>query len=239
MPSWLTPDIRDLLLDGVLMTIAITLITALLAFVLGIGISWLRVYSFGRLMAAFYVEAFRNLPALVLIIFLAFALPNAFDLERRRALFYQNGLMAWLREQSGILIPYYGLAAGAAITLNTSAYIAELLRAGIHTLDQNHVEAARSLGANRQQVFFRLMLPHGIRTSSPSIITRLVHHLKNTALVSFVAVPELFKATQTAISRTFYAIELLIVAAVLYWSLAWSWAWLLRRLLPAPVLASE
>lgn len=234
VPEWFTPEMQDLLLDGATMSIALTLVTSCFAFIFAVVITWLRLFRVGRVVAKVYVETFRNLPALVLVIFFAFALPNAFDLETRRALFFRNDLMVWLREQTNMLIPYYGLAASAAITLNTSAYLAELLRAGINTIDTNQIEAARSLGSNRQRCFFRLMLPYGVRTASPSVITRLVHHLKNTSLASFVAVPELFKAAQTAISRSFHAVDLLIIVALMYWVLAWSWAWLLRRLLPTP-----
>jgi ABC-type amino acid transport system permease subunit len=78
-----------------------------------------------------------------------------------------------------------------------------------------------------------VLLPQGLRAAAPALITRLVHNLKNTALASFVAVPELFKAVQTAISQSFYAVELLLVASVLYWLLSWGFAWMLRWVLPS------
>ncbi len=231
---YLTPETVRILSAGVLMTIALTVLTTLLALGLGVLMCWLRLMQsrFANLIASSYIEIFRNIPALVLVIFFAFALPNAFDPSVRRNLFFNNDVMLVLRNVTGLLIPYYAVAVVIALSLNTSAYIAELLRAGTSVLARNHHQAARSLGATQHQAFFTLVFPHGLRAASPAIVTRLVHNMKNTALASFVAVPELFQATQKAISETFYAVELLLIASVLYWVIAWSFAWLLRHLLP-------
>ncbi len=238
--DWLTPDTRDLLVAGVKVTLALTVITSVLAFALALFICRLRLsaVAFWRGVAATYIELCRNIPALVWVIFFAYALPNAFDLDTRRMLFFRNGVMEFLRQETGVLIPYYLIGAVLGLTLNTSAYLVELLRAGIGTLKQEHLESARTLGATPNAAFQRLLMPHGIRAAAPGIMTRLVHNMKNTALASFVAVPEFFKAVQTSISRSFYAIELLVLASVVYWILTWGFAVLLRRVLPQPRSAS-
>jgi polar amino acid transport system permease protein len=237
--EWLTPEAQTLLMDGVKMTVGLTLITSWLALLIGAVMCRVRLSRsiWLRSLAIVYIELCRNIPALVWVIFFAFALPNAFPLETRRELFFRNNVMMQLRAWTGVAIPYYLLGAALGLTINTSAYLAELLRAGISTLSDEHLAAARSLGAGSNFLFFRALLPHGIRTASPSIITRLVHNLKNTALASFVAVPELFKAVQTAISRSFYAVEFLLLAAVIYLALAWIYALILRWLLPKPLTA--
>lgn len=237
--EWLTPEAQTLIIDGVKMTVGLTLITSILALLIGAVVCRVRL-SRSRLLrsiAIIYIELCRNIPALVWVIFFAFALPNAFPIETRREIFFRNDVMMQLREWTGVAIPYYLLGAGFGLTINTSAYLAELLRAGIGTLSDEHLAAARSLGAGSTYLFLRALFPHGVRTSSPSIITRLVHNLKNTALASFVAVPELFKAIQTAISRSFYAVEYLLLAAVIYLALAWIYALILRLLLPNPIAA--
>ncbi len=238
MPAWLSPDIVALLANGLGVTVTLTLITATLAVGLGVGIGWLRLSALGwaRAAATVYVELFRNVPALIGVIFWAYALPNALDPATRRALLFDNLLMAGLSQLTGLAIPYYALAAGLALTLNTSAYVAELFRAGVGTLAREHWEAARTLGASHGRAFFGLLLPHGLRAASPALTTRLIHHLKNTALASFVAVPELFQAVQTSITRTFYAVELLLLASVLYGLLSFVFAQLLRRVLPGPAV---
>ena len=233
---WLTPEIVHLLLSGLGVTIVLTIATSAGALVLGVGIGWLRLSALrlARSLAVIYVEVFRNVPALVAVIFWAYALPNAFDPGTRRALFFDNAWINGLGHLIGLSVPYYAVGAALGLTLNTSAYIAELFRAGVGTLAREHWEAARSLGASRSRAFLNLLLPHGLRAASPAIVTRLVHNMKNTALASLVAVPEFFKAVQTSITRSFHAVELLLLASVGYWLLSWSFAWLLRRWLRVP-----
>lgn len=235
--EWLTPDAQALILDGTKMTVGLTLVTSFLALIIGAVVCHLRLSRsfWPRSVAILYTELCRNIPALVWVIFFAFALPNAFPLETRREIFFRNDVMLQLREWTGVAIPYYLFGAGFGLTINTSAYLAELLRAGISTLDDEHLVAARSLGVGPNLLFWHALLPHGLRTASPAIITRLVHNLKNTALASFVAVPELFKAIQTAISRSFYAVEFLLLAAAIYLALAWIYGLILRVLLPKPI----
>jgi His/Glu/Gln/Arg/opine family amino acid ABC transporter permease subunit len=235
MPVWLTPDTLGLLVHGLVVTVALALVTGGLAMVLGLGVGWMKLSASRGLRAVgtVYVETFRNIPSLVAIIFWAYALPNAFPPDLRRSLFFDNPFFNSVELMTGLLIPYYALAAVLGLTLNTSAYVAELFRAGVGTLSREHWDAARSLGASPRRAFMYVLLPQGLRAASPALVTRLVHNLKNTALASFVAVPELFNAVQTAISRSFYAVELLLAASVLYWLLSWGFAWLLRQWLPS------
>ena len=230
-----TPEIASLLLKGLGLTLILILLTSAAALGLGLSVGWLKMSAspVARGLGTIYVEVFRNIPALVSIVFWAYALPNAFNPEIRRALFFDNSLMNGLSGLTGLTIPYYALAAALGLTLNTGAYIAELFRAGVSTLAREHWEAARALGASPIRAFWNILLPHGLRAASPALITRLIHNLKNTALASFVAVPELFKAVQTSISRSFYAVELLLLASAMYWALSFVFAWLLRHVLPA------
>jgi polar amino acid transport system permease protein len=232
---WLTPEIVSLLVRGLLVTVVLTVITSAAALVLGVGIGWLRLSAspFGRAMAIGYVEVFRNVPALVAVIFWVYALPNAFDPETRRALFFDNPFINGLGRLTGLSIPYYAVGAAIGLTLNTSAYIAELFRAGVGTLAREHLEAARSLGASSKSAFWNVLLPQGLNAASPALVTRLVHNLKNTALAGIVAVPEFFKAVQTSITRSFHAVELLLLASVCYCLLSWTFAWVMRRYLSA------
>ena len=228
--NWLTPDLIHLLLRGLLLTVVLTAVTAGLALAVGIAAGTMRL-SANRLvggLAVLHVEMHRNMPALVLMIIWAFALPNLFPAEMRRGLFFDNDLLNWISRWSGLSLPYYTLAAGVALILNTSAYLAELFRAGVGAIPQQHVDAARTLGASRIELFRQVLLPQGLRTAFPAISTRLIHHLKNTALAAFVATPEFFHSAQTAITRTFLALEFLMLAAIVYLLLAFAFSGLLR-----------
>lgn len=229
--SLLTPEIIVLFARGIAFTLLLTAVTTVLSLIVGIAIGALRISGIPVIknLAAIYVDIFRNIPALVLIIFFAFAVPNIFAPETRKALFFDNLLADWGQLLTGLSLPYYALAATIALTLNTSAYLAELFRAGVGTIPQEVVDAARTLGAPKRTVFWTILLPQGVRVAFPAISTRLIHNMKNTALAAFVAVPELFQATQTAISKTFRATEFLLLASVFYWLLAVAFAALLQR----------
>ena len=228
--DWLSVETAQLLLQGLWLTIALTAITSLLSLAVGVGVGTLRFSQRRgvRRMATAFIEIHRNIPALVFIIFWAFALPNLLPEESRRTIFFDNWLVGGLGELTGLAIPYYLLAAVLALTSNTGAYLAELFRAGVGTIPQEHVDAARSLGASKRAVFGVIILPQGLRAAFPAISTRLIHNMKNTALVAFVATPEFFHSTQTAISRSFRAAQLLFLAAAVYLALSLAFASLLR-----------
>lgn len=218
MPDWLTPDIQAQLLDGAVVTVVLSALTTVAACVVGLsaGLGRLHPDRRRRTAAGVYVETFRNVPALILIIFFAFAVPNFFPPDLRRTIFFVNPIVDGIGAITGLSLPYYAIAASVGLTLNTGAHLAELFRAGVATLPPERAEAARTLGASRPAVLRTVIVPDGIRAAFPAISTRLVHNLKNTSLVSFVAVPDLFGAIQGSISETFRATEFLLLAAGLY-----------------------
>ena len=218
MPAWFDGALIEVFVRGLWLTILLTVVTSLLSMLLGVGVGMLRLSQrrWMRLLGAIHVEIHRNVPALVLIIFWAFAIPNLFPTGVRQQLFFDNGVINWLGDLAGVPLVYYALAAVIALTLNTSAYIAELFRAGVGTIERDVIEGARTLGASKRVIFARFLLPLGIRAAFPAIATRLIHNMKNTSLAALVSVPELFHSMQTGISLTFRALELLLVVAVIY-----------------------
>ena len=232
MTDWLTPETRELLAQGLMVTVVLTLITSMASFVIGVAVGTLRLTDNRvlRHLAGAFIEVFRNIPALIQIIFWAFAFPSVFSADLRRAIFFDNFLVDGLGALTGLSVPYYGLAACLGLILNTSAHLAELFRAGVGTLPREHIDAARSLGAGRRAVFWSILLPDGVRAAFPAMTTRLIHNMKNTALVSFVAVPDLFHAVQASITETFRATELLTLAAIMYLILAIAMSGALRQI---------
>jgi len=232
MFDFLTPEVLRLLLRGLYFTVVLTAVTSMLSLVAGVLVGALRLW--GQKTAAYfagvYIEIFRNIPALVLIIFFAFAVPNMFSQQLRQSLFFNNILVEWAGVITGLSLPYYALAGIVALTLNTSAYLAELFFSFLGTIPQEHVDAARSLGATQRVVLWQILVPQGLRAAYPAITTRLIHNMKNTALVSFVAVPEFFHSTQAVITRTFLAVEFLILAAAVYLVLSLTFSWFLTSI---------
>jgi His/Glu/Gln/Arg/opine family amino acid ABC transporter permease subunit len=232
MSGWLDFPMLALLGKGLWLTLILTLITSLLSMGIGIFMGSLRLWGKGWAVAVstLFVETFRNIPALVLIIFWAFAFPNAFPAESRKVLFFDNTFIDVVSRITGLSVPWYVLAATLGLTLNTAAYIAELFRAGVGTIAQEHVDAAQSMGASWETIFRVILIPGGLRAAYPAISSRLIHNLKNTALASFVSVPEFFNSISTAITRSFMAIEFLALASVVYLVLSFSMSLGLRWL---------
>jgi len=232
MIDWLDSETLALLADGLVVTVVVTLITGVLAFVVGIAVGTMRLSESRalRVCGSTFVELFRNIPALIQIVFWGFAFPSVFPAETRRILFFDNKLWDLLAALSGIPIPYYAVAACVGLVMNTGAHLAELFRAGARAVPGHQLEAARSLGADRRDVYWAVLVPGALRVAFPAITTRLVHNLKNTALVSFVAVPDLFHAMQAAINESFRASQLLALTAAMYLALSLGFAALLGRI---------
>ena len=232
MPQWLTGELAGAIGQGVIVTVVLTLITSVTSFVVGVlaAIGRRSRRRWARRVAAAFVDTFRNVPALILLLFMAFAVPNVFDADLRRRLFFDN----WLIDLAGAIttlpIPYYAFAAVVALTANTGAHLAEIVRFGMDAVPTERIDAARTLGASARTAYFSVTMPDGVRIAFPAVINRLIHNLKNTALVGFVAVPDAFQEIQGAITKTFEATELLVFAAGLYLALATIFEWGLRQL---------
>ena len=232
LPDWVSNETISLLAQGLILTIWMTAITSILSLAIGVGVGIMRLSNgrFRNSLAAIYIEVFRNVPALVLILFWAFAFPNLFPLDLRRSIFFQNEIIYRLELLTGISVPYYALAAGLALTLNTSAYIAELFRAGVGTIPQQYVDGYRTFGATKQVVLKQIIIPQGLLAASPAITTRLIHHMKNTTLAAVVSTPEFFHSIQSAITRSFRAVEFLTLAALVFLALSTAYSYLLKWL---------
>ena len=109
------------------------------------------------------------------------------------------------------------LVAGlTVVTLNTTAYIAEVIRSGINGIDKGQMEAARSLGFSRRDAMFLIVFPQAIKHSLPSIANEFIVNLKDTAVLSVIGVFDLFRATSSATSSNFRIVEGFFIAAIIY-----------------------
>ncbi len=230
MDSWLTPETIALLRSGLWLTLLVTAITTVGSLLLGIAVgtsAMLGKRPVQKLSKSF-IEIHRNIPALVVVIFWAFAVPNLFPQQLRQTLFFNNPFWDSISTSTGLALPYYFLAGTFGLILNTSGYLAEIFRAGVNTIPAEQFESARTLGANKRVLFTHIMLPMGFTAAFPAVSTRLIHNFKNCALLSLVAVPIFFHGIQTAISKTFRATEFLLLATVVYLILSALIATLLR-----------
>jgi polar amino acid transport system permease protein len=200
------------ILMGLRRTIDLTVITMVVGVALGVVLAIMRLSPNPIISGAswLYVWLFRGTPLLVQLLFW-------FNLS---ALYPQISLgipfgPEFVQLDANVLITPY-LAAVLGLALNESAYMAEIVRAGILSVDQGQTEAAHALGMSRLRTMRRVVLPQAMRVIIPPLGNDTVTMLKMTSLVSVIALPELLYASQIIYSRTFETIPLLIVASIWY-----------------------
>lgn len=140
-----------------------------------------------------YVEIFRNTPVLVQLMWIYYCMP----------IFLGIGLDAMT-------------SAIVALTLCASAYLAEIVRAGIQSVDAGEIEASRSIGMSRLQTMRRIILPQAFVTMIPALINTFVSFLKYSSLVSVIGVADLTYRAQVLSSTTFRPLEFYTAIAVIY-----------------------
>ena len=188
----------DYLLQGVSVTIMISFAAYATALLIGLALALGRVSGnvFINNLATLYIEVARGIPLLVVIIYVHFVVGPIFGLNR-------NPIV------SGIL----------ALSLGYGAYLAEVYRAGIESVERGQVEAARSLGMSYRTAMRSVVLPQAVRTVLPALGNDLIAMLKDSSLVSAIAVGELTKRGQIEAARTFDTFRTYNVVAVLYLAL--------------------
>ena len=194
-------------------TIRLTVISMAIGIVLGVGLAVMRL-SPNRLVSGaswLFIWFFRGTPLLVQILFWNF-ISALFPTISVGVPF---GGPSIIHANANSLIPT-SVAVILALGLNEAAYMAEIVRAGIISVDEGQTEAAHSLGLRRLQTIARIVLPQAIRVIIPPTGNEAISMLKNTALASVVAYGELLYSVQIIYSSSFQQIPLLIVAVIWY-----------------------
>jgi polar amino acid transport system permease protein len=200
------------ILRGLWRTIELTVVAMALGISLGVVIAVMRLAGNPILSLAggLYVWFFRGTPVLVQLIFwynLASLYPNL-------SIGIPFGPQ-FVSGHSNVIITSF-LAAMLGLGLNEGAYMAEIVRAGILSVDHGQIDASKALGFNSLLTMRRIVLPQAMRTIIPPTGNETIGMLKTSALASVVAVPELLQSTQLIYARTFQPIPLLIVASLWY-----------------------
>jgi len=102
------------------------------------------------------------------------------------------------------------------LALNCGAYMAEIIRAGIESVDRGQMEAARSVGLPYWRAMQRVVLPQAIRTMIPSIINQFIITLKDTSILSVIGFPELVNTAKNVVANTFMSFQTWAIVAVMY-----------------------
>ncbi len=200
--------------DGIRVTIGITVISFIVIVVVGLigGLGRISKNPLVNGIASVYVEVVRGIPLLVQLLFIYYASPIVLrDLGRQLAGIAPR-LSAWL---IGIKLNPFA-AAVAGLTVCYGAYMSEIFRAGIESIAKGQMEAARSLGMGYFQAMRHVILPQAIRLVLPPVGNEFVSLLKDSSLVSVVAVADMTRRGREFMASTFLALETWMLVALLY-----------------------
>lgn len=184
-----------LLMQGLKMTIILTIVSIAIALVLGVVFGLMRVSRaiWLRAIGTTYVDIFRGTPLLVQAFFIYFGIPAALG--------FQMSAMT-----AGII----------TLSLNAGAYMTEIVRGGIQSVDKGQMEASRSLGIGYLPTMRRVILPQAIRTMIPSYINQFVITLKDTSILSVIGIAELTQTGRIIIARNFQSFNMWLIIGVIY-----------------------
>ena len=200
-------DRYRMILDGLQVTLLITLCAALLGTLLGGLVCWMRMNRRRWLqqVAKVYIELMRGTPVLVLLMLMYYVVMAPLD-------------------ATGIVVAIVTFA------MNTAAYISEMLRTTIQGIDRGQTEAGLALGFTPRQTFFKIVLPQVVKAVMPVYQGEVISLLKGTSIVGYIAVADMTRASDLIRSRTFDAFFPLIVTAIIYFLMAWLIGLLLQSL---------
>ena len=203
---------QRLILQGIVTTLELTVLAMLIGIALGVVLAVMRLSPnpVVSTVSWFYIWFFRGTPVLVQIFFwfnLASVLPYI-------GLGIPFTTIHWQAPTNSLIAPF--LAATLGLGLNEAAYMAEIVRAGIISVEHGQSEAAQALGMTRMLLMRRIVLPQAMRVIIPPTGNETISMLKTSSLAFVASVPELFTRSQQIASANFRVIELAIVASIWY-----------------------
>lgn len=180
-------------LEGLWVTLKISFFAAILTFIIGIVVALMKLssYQFLKDIATVYITIVRGTPLLVQIFLFYFIVANIFELDRFIA---------------GVL----------ALGIFFGAYMAEVLRGAIQSIDKGQLEAANSLGISKYQAMRYIILPQAFKRALPTLVGEMIALVKDSSLVSVISITDLTKVGREIVSNTFSPFETWIVIALVY-----------------------
>lgn len=200
--------------DGLQVTVSITVVSFLCILLVGLigGLGRISKNSLVRGIASAYVEVVRGIPLLVQLMFIYYASPIVI---RSIGLQLASAWPALSARLVSIRINPFG-AAVAGLTICYGAYMSEIFRAGIESIPKGQMEAARSLGMSYFQAMRHVILPQAVRVILPPVGNEFVALLKDSSLVSVVAVADMTRRGREFMAATFMALETWLMVALVY-----------------------
>jgi polar amino acid transport system permease protein len=180
---------------GIGVTLVLSVVSGVTSIVAGFVVALLRMYGprWLRPIVVLYIDSMRAIPVLVVLVWTFFALPIF----------------------TGLTMPPF-FAALIGLTVHLAAYVAEIVRAGVESVRQGQTRASLALGMSRAQIVRRIILPQAIVRMLPAFGSLLSITIKDTAIASVIAVPELMRQSETLAGQSFQPIEVYTFAMLVY-----------------------
>ncbi len=190
-----------LLLEAMGQTLIMAFYSLIFASIIGLIFGMLSVLKSKvcNVIAQIFVDIIRGVPMIVLAFFVFFGIPYALKN-------FLHSTFTFTALQAGII----------CLSLNCGAYMSEIIRAGIQSVDVGQMEAARSLGIPYWKAMHKVVLPQAIRTMIPSIINQFIITLKDTSILSVIGFPELVNAAQNVIAINFKSFQVWFLVGMMY-----------------------
>lgn len=190
-----------LLLEAMGQTLIMAFYSLIFASIIGLIFGMLSVLKSKvcNVIAQVFVDIIRGVPMIVLAFFVFFGIPYALKN-------FLHSTFTFTALQAGII----------CLSLNCGAYMSEIIRAGIQSVDVGQMEAARSLGIPYWKAMHKVVLPQAIRTMIPSIINQFIITLKDTSILSVIGFPELVNAAQNVIAINFKSFQVWFLVGLMY-----------------------
>ncbi len=202
--TFLTEDRYKLVLQGILVTLLISVLSAVFGTLLGFGVCTLRraKSAWAYVPAKVFIRSVQGTPIVVLLMILYYVVFGGVDIN-------------------AVFVAVIGFS------LNFAAYVSEMMRTGIDAVDKGQHEAAVALGFNRVQVFTWITFPQAVRYALPVFKGEFISMLKSTSVVGYIAIQDLTKMSDIIRSRTYEAFFPLIATALIYFAIAYAMTFLL------------
>lgn len=204
---WIKYD--NVFLSGLVGTLWISAVTVVLGTLLGMLVAFVRMRKSRalNLLADAYIEILRGTPILLQLYFFWIGLPKIMPFE--------------LSDTACIV---------TALVINSSAYISEIIRAGINAVDKGQWEAAKSLGLSNKNMMTRVIMPQAVKNILPALCNEFISTVKGTSLASVFFVGELMTSFKSVQSATFLALQSLTIVGIIYFILNFVLSKLLKLL---------
>lgn len=196
------------IIDGLIFSVGVTLFAAILGVLLGILLALMKL-SKSKILSGIsfvYIDLIRGTPAVVQLMILA------------------NIIFVGVLRDTPILV-----VAGIAFGMNSGAYVAEIIRAGIEGLDKGQTEAGRALGLSYSQTMKFIIIPQAVKKILPALVSEFITLLKETSIVGFIGGVDLLRSANIITSQTYRGVEPLLAVGFIYLILTGIFTLLMRK----------